>query len=81
MSKPTHNIQPINDNVLNLKSVAFIKDIPIFLNYTNRIDTGLFELYIKTPAGQDTSFLFIKEKKTNKICMVPLTSVASMDLS
>ncbi len=78
LAKP---LPPINDNILQLKRANFIKDIPIFLNFVNKVEAGEFELTIKTPPGQNTSFLFIYNLATRKTCMVPLTSVASFDLS
>jgi len=84
-NKPQQHIKqelpPVNDNILQLKRVNFIKDIPIFLNFMNRIDSGEYELTIKTPPGSGVSFLFIHNVIAKKTCVVPLTSVASFELS
>jgi len=83
-NKPQQSKQelpPVNDNILSLKRVHFIKDIPVFLNYVNEVVAGEYELTIKVPNGQTTSFLYIHNILTKKTCLVPLTSVASLDLS
>jgi hypothetical protein len=57
-----------------LKAAYFIQDIPIFLNYKNKVTCEEFELTIRS------GFLFIKDNKKGHTMLVPLTSVASADL-
>ena len=75
------SVPPINDNVFNLKRVHFIKDIPIFLNFVNKVEGQFYDLVIKTSPHTNITFLYITDKKTKQVCLVPLSSVASADLS
>lgn len=65
---------PINTDVFKVKAAYFIRDIPIYLNYVNKVTSGQYVLTIK---GQ---FLFIFDKEKEYTMLVPLTSVASADL-
>ena len=71
----------INDNIFQLKRVYFLQDIPIFLNFVNKVEGQFYDLVIKTSPHTNITFLYITDKKTKQVCLVPLSSVASADLS
>lgn len=62
-------------NVFKVRAAYFIRDIPIYLNLQNKVTCGEYELTIRE------NFLFIKDTKKEYTMLVPLTSVASMDIS
>lgn len=64
----------INTEIFKLRAAYFNHDIPIYLNYVNKVVAGQYTLTIKG------NFLFIYDETKEYTMLVPLTSVASADL-
>lgn len=66
--------EPKDLTTIKPKYVCFLQDIPIFLNYKNKVTCEEFDLTIKG------NFLFIYDKNKQFNMIVPLTSVASAEV-
>lgn len=64
---------PNYNEELKINKVYFTHDIPIYLNYLNKVDTEHYELTIKG------MFLFIKDKNKNYTHLVPLANVSTIE--
>lgn len=71
----SNKFKPVLEAVreIKIKSAFFIRDIPIFLNYQNKISNDDFFLTIK---GE---LLCVQNKKTQLWSLIPLFNVASME--
>lgn len=58
---------------MKLNKVLFKQDLPIFLNYRNKIECGEYELHLRD------NLLVIRNVHSGKVCLVPVSNIACME--
>ncbi len=63
-----------NNKKLEIQSASFTQDLPIFLNFQNKVTCEEFELSI------ENNLLYVFNRKTSKTEIVPLYHIAVLSL-